>query len=114
MDVLIDDGGHDPEGQMVTLEEVLPHISPGGVFICEDIIFKGNPFNMFAFGLADELNAYVPTLDFDPTAFQAQVGSVHFYPYVVVIEKRDFPLKKLTAEKHGTQWQPISRPTVRR
>src|SRR6516225_2502285 len=30
VDVLIDDGGHAPEQQMVTLEEMLPHIRPGG------------------------------------------------------------------------------------
>src|SRR2546427_178249 len=37
VDILIDDGGHTPEQQMVTLEEMLPHIRPGGVYLCEDV-----------------------------------------------------------------------------
>jgi hypothetical protein len=32
--VLIDDGGHSAEQQCVTLEEMLPHIQPGGGSIC--------------------------------------------------------------------------------
>ena len=37
VDVLIDDGGHQPEQQMVALEEMLPYLRPGGVYICEDV-----------------------------------------------------------------------------
>ena len=37
VDIVIDDGGHMSEQQMVTLEELLPHVSPGGVYICEDV-----------------------------------------------------------------------------
>jgi len=37
IDVLIDDGGHTFEQQIVTLEETLPHIRPGGVYLCEDM-----------------------------------------------------------------------------
>jgi hypothetical protein len=33
VDVVIDDGGHAPNQQRVTMEELLPHIRPGGVFI---------------------------------------------------------------------------------
>ena len=31
IDIVIDDGGHLPEQQLVTLEELLPHVRPGGV-----------------------------------------------------------------------------------
>ncbi len=34
VDILIDDGGHEPEQQIVTLEEMLPHIRNGGVYLC--------------------------------------------------------------------------------
>ena len=37
LDIVIDDGGHTPDQQRVTLEELLPHIRPGGVYVCEDI-----------------------------------------------------------------------------
>ena len=29
--------GHTPEQQIVTLEEMLPHLRPGGVYLCEDV-----------------------------------------------------------------------------
>ena len=31
LDLVIDDGGHEPEQQIVSLEELLPHLRPGGV-----------------------------------------------------------------------------------
>jgi len=109
VDVLIDDGGHQPEQQMVTLEEMLPHLRPGGVYICEDVHGIGNQFAAFAHSLADELNVFVPVLQpvlaSMPTALQAAVNSVHFYPFVVAIEKREFPLTSFSAPKQGTRWQ---------
>jgi hypothetical protein len=112
VDVLIDDGGHQPEQQMVTLEEMLHHLRPGGVYICEDVHRVGNRFAAFAHALADELNAFarIPQqheLASTPTPFQTAIDSVHLYPFVVVIEKRDPMLKTLSAPKHGTTWQPF-------
>ncbi len=40
LNVVIDDGGHSPEQQMVTIEEMLPFLAPGGVFIAR--ISTGN------------------------------------------------------------------------
>lgn len=37
VDVFLDDGGHTMRQQMVTLEEMLPHVQPEGVYICEDL-----------------------------------------------------------------------------
>ena len=45
LDIVIDDGGHKPSQQTVTLEELLPHIRPGGIYLCEDVVA---PFNQFA------------------------------------------------------------------
>lgn len=39
---------------------------------------------------------------------QAFLHSVHLYPFVVVIEKRQAPLKELVSSKHGTHWEPLS------
>ena len=58
LDILIDDGGHHPDQQRVTLEEILPHLKEGGVFICEDVLGSDNPFSTYAHGLADRLNAF--------------------------------------------------------
>jgi hypothetical protein len=111
VDVLIDDGGHQPEQQMVTLEEMLHHLRPGGVYICEDLYGIGSQFAKFAHSLADQLNARAPVaqqeLASTPTPFQAAVNSVHLYPFVVVIEKRVSTLKSFSAPKHGTIWQPF-------
>ena len=42
-----------------------------------------------------------------PTAFQRAIYAVHFYPWVVVIERTDAPVEQFLAPKHGTEWQPL-------
>jgi len=113
VDILVDDGGHVPEQQMVTLEEMLPHLAPGGVYLCEDIHGTHNQFAQWVYALTDRLNA-TDHVSQDrtapqhrPSSFQAQIDSVHLYPYVAVIEKRCQRLEVLTAPRHGTQRQPF-------
>src|SRR4029077_12460269 len=63
IDILIDDGGHHPEQQRITLEEMLPHLRPGGVYLCEDIhVFHGVPnhFASYLQGLASSLHSAEP------------------------------------------------------
>lgn len=116
IDILIDDGGHTPEQQRVTLEEMLPHIRPGGVYLCEDVLGDSNEFAAFAQGLAAGLNSAttpVPMPDgmdgaaFAASGFQGAIGSVHLYPWVVVVEKRDHPCTTFVSLKHGSNWQPF-------
>ncbi|APW62075.1 class I SAM-dependent methyltransferase [Paludisphaera borealis] len=115
IDVLIDDGGHTPEQQMVTLEQVLPRMKPGGVFICEDVHHLYNDFSSFVSGLDDALNAFrntpVPPKKGDirsvATPFQSWIHSIHHYPYAVVIEKHEKPITSFDAVRHGTEWQPF-------
>lgn len=109
VDVLIDDGGHMPEQQIATLEEMLPYLRPGGVYLCEDIHRIGNRFAAYASSLAENLNAWVPVRDekqtaSSPTQFQAAIRSVHVYPFVVVIEKAESPINQFVAPQHGTEW----------
>jgi hypothetical protein len=111
IDILIDDGGHSPEQQQVTLEEMLPRLRLGGVYVCEDIHLSFNSFADFAIGLVRELNSQNSISD-SPlqsrvSQFQSSIHSIHFYPYVVVIEKHDVPPSKLSAPKHGTEWKPF-------
>lgn len=49
VDIVIDDGGHQVEQQIATREELLPHLQPGGVFLCEDL---HGAYNRFASLLA--------------------------------------------------------------
>jgi hypothetical protein len=111
IDILIDDGGHTPEQQQITLEEMLPHLRPGGVYICEDVHGTFNGFAAFATGLVNNFNSMnclqASSLSCEATQFQSTIHSIHLYPYVVVVEKRLFVLPKLLAPKHGTEWQPF-------
>jgi hypothetical protein len=111
IDIIIDDGGHSPEQQQVTLEEMLPHLRPGGVYLCEDIKGAFNRFASFATGLVNELNRQQnipgPELTSSVSTFQSLIHSIHFYPFVAVIEKNDHPVAKLSGPRHGTEWQPF-------
>lgn len=111
LDILIDDGGHTPEQQQITLEEMLPFLRPGGIYLCEDVHGSFNGFAAFASAFVHELNGMtrIPgdLLQSDVTPFQSSIHSIHFYPYVVVIEKHEVPPARLSAPKHGTAWQPF-------
>lgn len=109
IDVLIDDGGHEPEQQIVTLEEMLPYLSPGGVYVCEDIHGIHNAFSSYLHGLVEALNDMHGSAlkGVEAAPFQRWIKSISFYPYIVVIEKADAPVDRYSAPMHGTQWQPF-------
>jgi len=43
----------------------------------------------------------------EATEFQSRIHSIHFYPYVAVVEFNKEDVDELIASKHGTQWQPF-------
>jgi hypothetical protein len=103
IDIVIDDGSHRHGDQIVSMQEMLPSLSRGGVYLCEDIHGVGNRCAAFIYGLADQLNGTTnPT---NPT--QASINSICLYPYVAVIEKSDDRVPELTLERRGTEWQPF-------
>jgi Methyltransferase domain len=112
IDIVIDDGGHLPEQQLVTLEEMLPHMRSGGVYLCEDIHNRFNGFAAYVQGLSDNLNESSRQDTTHPAAatstFQAAINSIHLYPFAAVIEKCDRPVHEFVNPKRGTQWQPHS------
>lgn len=103
IDVVIDDGGHQPDQQIATLEALLPHLRPGGIFICEDVIGVLNPFQQYVCGLMCSMNARGSA----PNPVQRSIKAISIYPYVTVIERRERPLEELVSPKHGTEWQPF-------
>jgi hypothetical protein len=110
VDILIDDGGHLVEQQVATLEEMLPHLRPGGIYLCEDIVSVHNTFPAYIHGLLRRLNAfeYRPSdLEVDATPFQRSVLAIHVYPYVTVIERSEVPPLHFRIPMHGTEWKPI-------
>jgi hypothetical protein len=118
LDIVIDDGGHLYDQQRITLEELLPHVRPGGVYVCEDIHGENNSFGAYLTGLASMLNAGEVTgrpEDVDrrlvcrASALQAAVKSIGFHPQMVVIEKNLLDVAEFVAPKRGTEWQPFLR-----
>lgn len=115
LDIIVDDGGHKTGEQIATIEELLPHLRPGGVYLCEDVHGTLNDFNFYVNGLSCKLNetkTFVAQPDgtglvAETSTFQAAVHSIHIYPFVVVIERRAAPVKEFVAPKHGDQWQPF-------
>jgi len=107
IDVFIDDGGHTAEQQIVTAEEMLPHMNPGSVYLCEDVHGRDHGFLAYAGALSDSLHCITP--EYSPNGeirgerslFQKGVASVHTYPFVVVLELHDFPPRSFVAPKHG-------------
>jgi hypothetical protein len=104
--VMIDDGGHSPQQQRVSMEEILPHLQPGGVYICEDIIGESNDFSSYVGGLIASLNSGVSALESPASGFQRAVYSVHCYPFITVVERTDHNVGSFLSQRHGTVWQP--------
>jgi SAM-dependent methyltransferase len=116
IDIVVDDGAHLPLAQTVSFEELFPHLSPGGVYLCEDLHGRFNAFSAYVNGLANQLNDCSVVNDLEnqerrlsskTSDFQSAVDSIHIYPFVAIIEKRSSPLAELVSPKHGTQWQPF-------
>jgi len=121
IDLLLDDGGHTMQQQIVTFSTLFPHVSPNGVYLCEDVHtsywkqFGGgfrhqNTFIEVMKGLVDQLNAFC-TKDpnsFMPSTFTRSAASMHFYDSIVVIEKqlRDQPERVICGEpSFDDAWQ---------
>ena len=115
VDIILDDGGHLPNQQKITLEETLSNLTPGGIYLCEDITGSFNPFHSFIFGLQRKFHSIknskkgnntlihsIPSND-----FQQLVNSIHVYPFVIVIEKNISPILGFSSPKRGSQWQPF-------
>jgi hypothetical protein len=116
LDIVIDDGGHLPEQQIVSLEELLPHLRPAGVYLCEDVDPAFNEFAAYVCGLAQDLNSARWEFNVDDnerrsvsktTPFQSAVSGIHLYPYLTVIERTSAPVSELVAPKRGSQWEPF-------
>jgi hypothetical protein len=120
LDIVIDDGGHQHEQQIATLEAVLPHLRPGGVYLCEDIHGTENAFTQYLAGVLPHLHTMdsVPreeaiTLDAVPvqraqavrtTPFQQAIAGIHWFPFVVVIERSILQPQAFVNPMHGTDW----------
>lgn len=101
VDILIDDGGHRMDEQIITFEELYYHVKEDGVYLCEDTHtsyweeYGGGYKNKDSFieytkNLIDHLNAWHSrTEKLTPSKISRSAHSFHFYDSVFVIEKRN-------------------------
>lgn len=99
VDILIDDGGHTMEQQIVTFEEMFSYISENGIYLCEDMHtsywynFGGGykeptSYIEYTKNFVDYINAwYNPNINED-NIFTHTMHSLHYYDSMLVIEKR--------------------------
>lgn len=104
IDILLDDGGHTMNQQIVTFECMFPFISDGGIYMCEDTHtsymegfgagYGGKNFIDYSKKFIDDLHAYFAT-SFQANYNTEAMHSVHYYDSIVVVEKElasDFPI----------------------
>jgi SAM-dependent methyltransferase len=118
LDVVVDDGGHETLLQTTSLEELLPHLSPGGVYLVEDHTGSTSNFPAYMTGLSRALSAWHGVSDHanperrkvsQAEGFQSLIDSIHSYPFATVIERRRDPLAEFVAAKRGTEWESFLR-----
>lgn len=99
IDILIDDGGHTMNQQIVTFEELFNIVKDGGVYVCEDLhtsywLYYGGGYKRrgtfieYSKVFIDYLNAYHSEQKaLKPNTFTRSVNAIHYYDSMIVIEK---------------------------
>jgi hypothetical protein len=97
-DIIIDDGGHEMQQQIVTAETLFPLLADGGVFLVEDChtsywdSYQGGrnragTFMEWAKNRLDDVNGFHQPEPVDPV-WTGQLDGVHVYDSVVVFDKK--------------------------
>jgi hypothetical protein len=114
IDILIDDGSHRFDHQLVTFRTLFKHIREDGIYACEDLhtsyaaeefgggVRKPGTYMEFLKELIDELNAWFwrEGVETEPQAFANAAHGMHFYPTLLVIEKRPMKTPIVTPVGH--------------
>ena len=106
-DIVIDDGGHTMNQQIVTYDKVYNHMSNNGVYLCEDLhtsywkkfgggLRNPNSFIEYSKNFIDMLNSFhIKNEDKDKcdiqkyNEFRKQTDSIHYYDSIIVLEKHN-------------------------
>ena len=96
VDILIDDGGHDNDQQIITLNKTIPNIKEGGILLVEDthasyLKKHGNPskysFINYSKHLIDVMNSRFPGTNIKTkNKFKNKIYSIAFYESVVALK----------------------------
>lgn len=93
-DVVIDDGGHMMDQQILTFDTLFPAVKDGGVYVCEDTLTSylasyvkpgERTFMEHAAEKVHEMHAWFG--DGTPTDYTRSALSMHFYLGMMVVEK---------------------------
>ena len=101
IDILIDDGGHTQNQQIISFEELYKQVNPdGGIYLCEDVHTsymnfyggghkRNGSFIEYSKSVVDQLNAYYSEQSsLVKNEITKTTNSIHFYDSIVVFEKR--------------------------
>ena len=112
VDILIDDGSHHCSHQITTLQKVWPHITQGGVYLCEDThtnywpeygggMTNHTTFLNYSKLITDTMNReYYRGQDLHPNNtifadYYKEVVGMHYYDSIVVLDKNQRSATKL-------------------
>jgi hypothetical protein len=95
-DLILDDGGHTMNQQIVSFEELFPAVKDGGVYLCEDLhtsywdgygggFKRPGTFIEFAKGLVDQIHGW--HIDGGRTEYTRRIKAIHFFDSIVAFEK---------------------------
>jgi hypothetical protein len=98
LDIIIDDGGHEMQQQIVTVETLFPLLADGGLFLVEDThtsyweSYEGGrnrpgTFMEWSKNLLDHVNGWHQPGPVDPV-WTGQLAGVHVYDSMVFLDKK--------------------------
>ena len=101
LDILIDDGGHYMEQQIITFEEMFPHVKDDGVYLCEDTTSsysadkynsgykKSHTYIEYSKNFIDYIHAWFSMdQELQVNEYTKTMHSLHYYCGVVAVEKK--------------------------
>ena len=116
IDIVIDDGSHMSEDQIISFNTLFDHVSENGIYAVEDLhtnyweeigggVRKAGSFIETTKHLIDELNAYHTRGSLDITRFTNTAASIHFYDSMVIIEKARISARRdlIVANRDGNR-----------
>jgi len=126
-DIVIEDGGHRMEQQIVTFEEVFCNVKPGGFYICEDLHTNywpkfgggykhGDTFIEYSKNFIDAIHAnritderskplQQPHNIEDLKRLGGMIKSIHYYESALVLEKahKDYNISEICSNQPPTK-----------
>lgn len=100
LDIIIDDGGHTMNQQIVSFEELYDHLKEDGIYLCEDLhtsywdsygggYNKKNSFIEYSKKFIDLINAWhIKNNELSVNEFTKNTYALHYYDSILVVEKK--------------------------